>query len=217
MTENHRAHDRSQSRPKTLTASVGYALVLLCVALVASNLALLRQNRILKQTLRVRSEPAYLEPGQPVSTLRGLDLDGEEQIVELAAESLKTVLLVFQPACTWCRKNMDNWATLLSQSNDQRYRFLAVSTRPEGVAGYLDQYPSLNGLPTIAEPHLDDRLRYRLFDTPQTIVIDGEGVVEKVWLGAFGGRLQQDVEAYFDVVLPGVSDSTESEPGTADL
>ncbi|MEM7583644.1 MAG: redoxin domain-containing protein [Acidobacteriota bacterium] len=206
MSEPRSKAGRFWSRPWTIAAPAGVVLVILVLALVASNTALLSQNRALKQTLKVRSEPAFLTLGQPVSTLRGLDLRGEEQNLEIATRSKKTVLLVFQPTCQWCRKNMDNWSTLLEQADRESYRFLAISTRPEGVADYVDQYPAMSGMPMIADPHLDDRLRYRLYDTPQTIVIDSNGVVEKIWLGALGGRVQQDVEAYFALALPGVSD-----------
>ncbi len=205
MSEPRSKTGRFWSRSWTIAAPVGVVLVILVLALVTSNAALLRQNRALKQSLKVRSEPAYLALGQPVSTLRGLDLRGEEQNLELAVESQKTVLLIFQPTCQWCRRNMDNWSTLLDQADHESYRFLAISTRPEGVADYVDQYQAMSGMPMIVDPHLDDRLRYRLFDTPQTIVIDSNGVVEKIWLGALGGRLQQDVESYFDLALPGVS------------
>ncbi len=186
-----------------IAAPAGAVLVVLTLSLVVSNIALLRQNRALKQILRVHNESAYLEPGQAMSPLRGLDLQENEQTLDFADGPGKTVLLVFQPKCSWCQKNMDNWAILLDLVDRRRYRFVAVATRPEGVAEYIDRYRELSGLPIIADLHLEDRLRFRLFDTPQTIVIDSDGVVEKIWLGALGGRMKQDAESYFGVTLPG--------------
>jgi hypothetical protein len=99
---------------------------------------------------------------------------------------------------------MDNWTTLLREADRERFRFVAASTRPTDIAEYLDTHRPLAALPVIADPELEDRLVYRLFDTPQTIVIDRQGRVEKIWLGAFGGRRQADAEEYFGVSLPGV-------------
>jgi len=44
-----------------------------------------------------------------------------------------------------------------------------------------------------------------LGSTPQTIVISAEGRVLKNWKGAYGERVQPDVEAYFGIRLPGLS------------
>lgn len=53
--------------------------------------------------------------------------------------------------------------------------------------------------------------RVRLFDTPQTLVIDSEGRVEKAWLGAMTGTRLQDAERYFGVNLPGIQKAKREE------
>ena len=195
---------RFWQRSWNVETPTGLLLGALMLALVLSNVALLRQNQALKQTLSVRSEPAYLAPGKTLDSLRGLDLQGQDLWVEAAEASDKTVLLVFRPSCPWCQENMGNWTALLDQTDPERFRFVAVSTRDEGVAEYLDQNPRLAELPVIATPDPDDRLRYRLFDTPQTIVLDRQGRVEKIWVGSMTSRLRADVEDYFGVALPEV-------------
>ena len=189
-----------------LDAWAGLLLTTLALALIAANVMLLRQNHELKQALQIRSEPTYLSPGRSVERLRGLDLTGNRLTFDLDEGSKKTVMLVFQPACGWCQKNMDNWDALLDNSDRERFGFLAVSTSKEGVADYVDQHHRLAALPLIAEPDVNDRIEYRLFDTPQTIVVDEDGQVEKVWLGAMSGQMQQDVESYFGISLPGITD-----------
>lgn len=189
-----------------LEAWAGLLLITLALALIGANVVLLRQNHGLKQALQIRSEPTYLSPGRSVERLRGLDLTGSRLSFDLDGGSKKTVMLVFQPECGWCQKNMDNWATLLDRSDRGRFDFLAVSTSKEGVADYVDQHRRLAALPLIAEPDINDRLEYRLFDTPQTIVVDEDGQVEKVWLGAMSGPMQQEVESYFGISLPGITD-----------
>lgn len=189
-----------------LDAWAGLLLTALALALIGANVMLLRQNRELKQALQIRSEPTYLSPGRSVVRLRGLDLSGSRLSFDFDGGSKKTVMLVFQPECGWCQKNMDNWAALLDRSDRERFDFLAISTSKEGVADYVHRHRRLAALPLIAEPDINDRLEYRLFDTPQTIVVDAEGRVEKVWLGAMSGPVQQDVESYFGISLPGITD-----------
>ncbi len=189
-----------------LDAWAGLLLTALALALIGANVMLLRQNRELKQTLQIRSEPTYLSPGRSVVRLRGLDLHGSRLSFDFERGSKKTVMLVFQPECGWCQKNMGNWAALLDRTDRERFDFLAVSTSKEGVADYVDQHRRLAALPLISEPDINDRLEYRLFDTPQTIVVDEDGQVEKVWLGAMSGPMQREVESYFGISLPGITD-----------
>lgn len=199
----NRTTERFWQRSLTLEGPIILMMTILVLGLVASNLALLSQNRALKKTLHVRTEPAYLLPGQSLPSLRGFDIAGETLTFEPSAVSEKTVLLVFQPNCAWCRENMANWTALLQQADRERFRFLAVSTRDEGVETYLATYPGLATLPVMASPDPDDRLRYRLFDTPQTLVVNPQGIVEETWVGSMGGRLRPEVESYFGVSLPG--------------
>lgn len=191
-----------------IEAPVGLLLAVLTLALIASNVVLQLQNRALKQARQTVAEPVaesvYLAPGQAVPRLRGLDLQGQSLSFELGEGARSTVLLVFQPDCGWCQKNMANWTALLNEADENQFRFLAVATRPTGVADYVDEHPQLSALPLIAEPEPNDRLQYRLFDTPQTIVINRQGIVEKLWLGAMSGPALADVESYFGVTLPGI-------------
>lgn len=183
---------------------MGLLLATLTLALMASNVVLQLQNRALKQAQPALAEAVYLAPGQAVPSLRGLDLQGRSLDFELSEGTRTTVLLVFRPDCGWCQKNMANWTAVLNQADEEQFRFLAVATRPAGVADYLDEHPRLAALPLIAEPEPNDRLQYRLFDTPQTIVVNRQGVVEKLWLGAMSGSALAEVESYFGVALPGI-------------
>ena len=40
--------------------------------------------------------------------------------------------------------------------------------------------------------------------TPQTVVISREGIVEHVWAGAYGERVQREIEKTFGFALPGL-------------
>ena len=51
----------------------------------------------------------------------------------------------------------------------------------------------------------DQRNRLKIRGTPHTIVIDGKGMVKRVWTGAFTGARQSEVESFFNVRLPGLA------------
>jgi hypothetical protein len=46
-----------------------------------------------------------------------------------------------------------------------------------------------------------------LASTPQTIVIGSDGKVLKNWVGAFTSRVQPEIEQFFEVRLPGLTEA----------
>jgi hypothetical protein len=175
------------------------------VILLASNLALLKQNIELKSRVRLLSTATYLQPGETVPPLRGIGLAGEEVVIRYGPGAPTTVLLVFSPHCSWCRRNMPNWEALAKTARARDWRLVAVSTLPSEVAEYAVRYPFLRRIPIVAEIDPQDQLAYKLQGTPQTIVVSGYGVVERTWIGALRAEQEADAERFFATELPGTS------------
>lgn len=172
--------------------------------LLASNLALLRQNAELKSRAAA-GLPRSLAPGDTVPPLRGIGMAGEDLAVRYGdGEAERTLLLVFSPLCSWCTRNMASWEAIARAVEGEGVRIVAVSTTRAEVAEYAAQHPLLQRVPVIAEVDARDQRAYGLQGTPQTLVVGGDGVVEKVWLGAFHGEQQAEAERFFDTELPGV-------------
>src|ERR1044071_52876 len=115
----------------------GLFAIAFMTALLVCNIALLRQNQVLKKEVSVRTQPARLNQGDQLPPLHGLNLIGEKFVIEYAKDSPKTILLVFSPHCGWCKRNMPNWRTMLSQVDRSKYRFIGLSTSPESVEEYV--------------------------------------------------------------------------------
>jgi hypothetical protein len=175
------------------------AALLILVAVLASNLMLVKENRDLKRQA-IGKGRQYLGAGDLVPTLRGLGLDGRIKAVPYGQESKPTLMFVFSPACGWCKINLPNWQAILDQTSG-RYRFVAVSISREQTAEYVDRH-GLSKASVIVEPEPRDLLAYKLQLTPQTILVDSSGIVKKNWLGAFGSEERQDIENTLGVRLP---------------
>ncbi len=184
-----------------LPAAFGWGLVLLAVALVVSNAVLIQQNRELRRLAQAWEAQGHLSAGDALPWLQGIDPQGNDLRLETKEGTRKTVLLLYHPKCGWCRKNVESWKTLVAQSSPEEYRFAAVSTRREGAQEFLDAH-RIQGLPVIAELDPRTRVEYKLSSTPQTIVIDDRGKVERIWVGALTGSSKSEAERYFRVELP---------------
>lgn len=56
---------------------------------------------------------------------------------------------------------------------------------------------------TFTQPSASVLNRFKLWATPQTLVIAEEGTILKRWQGAFSGDSKKEIEGFFSVHLPG--------------
>ena len=177
---------------------------LLVTALIALNASLIIQNRSLRASAGIRSP--VLHPGTIVPSLSGKDLDGKDFSLSYSNDPRKVVLLVFSPRCGFCDLNMPNWKAMLQSIDRKSYRIVAVSIISDGVKEYVSEQ-KLTDIPIIAEVDPKSRVSYEMNVTPQTMLINSDGKVEKVWIGLLSPDERSDVEQSFSLKLPQITSS----------
>jgi len=180
--------------------------VLLVSALLVLNASLIIQNRSLRASVGTR--PSVLHPGNIVPSLSGTDLDGKDFTLSYSNDPRKVVLLVFSPRCGFCTRNMPNWKALLQSLDRKSYRIVAVSIISDGVKEYVSQQ-KLTDIPIIAEVDPKSRVSYEMNVTPQTILIDSDGKVEKLWVGLLSPDERSEIEQSFSLKLPEITSSND--------
>jgi hypothetical protein len=143
-----------------------------------------------------RSGPAA---GLIIRNLEVKDAEGKRVLLEFAGQP--TVLYVYSPSCTWCRRNLSNIKRLASASRGE-YRFVGLMIDKTDVAPgtSLDEL----GFPTFADLKAATIADLALNATPDTIVVSAEGSVLKNWVGAYKDETLHDIERYFSLTLPGL-------------
>jgi peroxiredoxin len=184
-----------KSRPTyTITRGTSVLLGLFILILLTLNMALIIQNKNLKRTLTAAANnTGLLNVGNLIPPLSGLDMDGNEFTVDYRQDSRKAVLLVFSPRCGFCTMNMPNWKAIIQGIDRNAYRLVAVSVESDGVKEYLDQN-GFSNIPVMAEINPGTKVAYGINATPQTVLIDSLGRVEKVWIGVIESEDWRDVE-----------------------
>jgi hypothetical protein len=145
------------------------------------------------------------EVGTVLPPLVVSDLQGRQQTISFRG-GRSTVLYVFAPGCSWCRRNIANICRL-STSNAKAYRFIGLSLSTRDLDKYLFAYP--HPFPVFVSARAELARALGLGVTPQTIVVTAEGKVWKNWLGAYDGEVQKEVEEYFGRRLPGIKSAPE--------
>jgi len=170
------------------------------IALLALSLSV---NGYLMWRVKAPSGPVreHLKIGQLLPSMNANELDGGHATLAWGDESKDTVLYVFRPDCIRCKRNLQNLRTVVADQG-ANYKFVGVSLTNEGLKEYLQTTP----LPfSVVSVGSDTAKAFKLGVTPETVVISPDGKIRKVWQGAFADAVQTEVEATFNVQLPGLA------------
>lgn len=175
--------------------------VLLCLS-VFLNVSLALTVRNLRKTTALLQNTKRLRLNDFASPLEVLDLNGNRHAISYSDTKVPTVLYVFTPECDWCGRNLANIKALESQLRN-RYRVLGVSLDYRE----LNQYVHNHGInfPVYHSPSEATRVTYDLVATPTTLIVS-EGRVVRIWRGAYGGERRAEIEQFFEIKLPGLTE-----------
>jgi len=188
-----------------ISRKMGLVLLLLMLILVALNIILVKQNRDLKTSMNAHpGRPEDIRSGTAVPALEGKDLNGNTFTISYGADRRKTVLLSFSPQCGICDMNMPNWEAIIKGVDKNAFRVAAVSLVTEGTKEYIARH-NFGDTPLMAEIKAEGRSAYKFHSTPQTVLIDASGKVEKVWTGLVRGEMRKEIEQALGVKLPAES------------
>ncbi len=171
------------SHKRSIWVQVGGAVVML---LLATEVVLLTiQNRELKKALSGTTSMAQVEPlkhGDRVEPIRIQTLDGSSTELQYNDPTKRYLLFVLSTTCPHCEKTLPVWQSfshnksdncivlgLCIHSLDETRRFLAA----KNVGFYTAS----------VEQDTSFGRKYKIAGVPETILINGNGTVEKSWIG----------------------------------
>lgn len=174
-------------------------LLTLLIATLATNVYLVRRTP-------PTAEPVpQLKVGAKVPEFTASRLGGGELAVRYTSKPV--ILYVFNPACHWCERNLDN-VNAVAMATRAEYQFIGVSLTESDLEQYVrDKHIAWEVASRVPGPAFE---AFRMGATPETIVVGTGGTVLHVWQGAFGGTIAADIQHVFGVRLPGL----KPEPST---
>jgi hypothetical protein len=171
--------------------------VLVLFSSMAANLALLRANNQLSARVGALSDQLTAPLGVSLPTLEGDDLTGKPIEIQSQNSGHPTVLFVFSPSCTVCAKNWSNWESLLTSQASLGWRPVFVNTGSHSTAQYQQSH-RLDHYETIENISRNTALTYRLYYTPETIILNSEGTAVRSWVG---GLSPSQISAFSQTLL----------------
>jgi hypothetical protein len=169
------------------------ALAACCVVLLGVNIALVRQNRQLKAQASLPPPAMQVSAGTKVPNLKGFDLSGKPVEVAYGQDSRKVLVLVYSPTCHFCDENWPRWWDLMSALDRNAVRPVAVDVTSSSTSVFLAEH-RLKDVPMMNQVDPSARINYHFQLTPQTILIDQAGKVEKVWSGVLDNSAVEELK-----------------------
>jgi hypothetical protein len=169
-----------------------FAISVCCLLLLAANIALIRQNSQLKARL---AAPPQLEAAQgaQMPDLRGFDLAGKPLEILYGKDPRKVLVLVYSPTCAFCKQNWPKWQAMITSLDPSAVRTVAVDVTSSSSEIFIQQH-QLAGLPVFQKVDPQATVDYRFQLTPQTILVDPTGKVEKVWTGVLNDSTLSEIK-----------------------
>lgn len=141
-------------------------------------------------------------PGEKLPSLSLFDNSGNPAEISYNT-SLPTILYVFTEDCPWCDRNLES-VKVLRRHTEGKYRFIGVSLKKDGLTEYIEK--NKLDFEIYNTPTRTKYVAYKMAGTPQTFVISPDGHLIKMWSGAFGLKTKEEIEAFFEVKLPELSE-----------
>ncbi|HEX9912155.1 MAG TPA: TlpA disulfide reductase family protein [candidate division Zixibacteria bacterium] len=168
-------------------------LIVIIIVMGVEILLLVQENKKLRNTLSLSKGPfKILNPEEKVPPLIGIDQKGEEVRIDYPS-SKKTVLFWFSPACPSCEENLVFWKEIYQRHNSEKLRFAGVTQAEKSkVEEFIKRFQLEFPVLIISNLSLVDQ--YKVEVIPQTMLIDSNGIVQKVWPGPLSEKYRKEIE-----------------------
>lgn len=148
-----------------------------------------------------RPEPGL---GAAVPPIDCETLEGHPARLGVDEDRRPWLVYVFTTQCPWCLRNVANVNALAAAA--ARFRVAALAL--DGDTAAIRRYVTAHALALPVYTHCSSQTirAYGFGAVPMTLVVSSDGRLLQRWRGAYSGPSRQEIEDYFDVVLPGLSD-----------
>lgn len=162
-----------------------YAAFAVALAVVVTNILLIRQNLALREELQaVQASPA-LKPGDRIAPFSAPSLGGELLQVDFNGSVRHRVFLHLSSACPYTDVQFPYWCRMIESADLKRFEIVGMVDEGEDpfqVSAYLQSQACDVSFPVIRfDRGLAQELQLSI--SPSTLIVDPKGMVEKSWSG----------------------------------
>jgi peroxiredoxin len=178
-----------------------FAAYLLTVFLAIDVVLLTIENRKLKESLESKSNIKIrtpLQTGDIVESIKLQTLEGKTTELVYSKLNQKHLFFVLSTTCPHCLNNLHKWGTIYSKkySNECDIMGIAIDNL-ERIRDYVFEKDVSFYVVSVAIDTSFSR-KYKITGVPETILIKGNGEVEKVWMGELTNEQTDEIIRLLD-------------------
>ena len=159
----------------------------------AEDVMLIYQNRQLKDMLKGPPQMEPLKAGEHLETVKVQTLDGTTTDLAYTEPSQKYLLFVFSTTCPHCEKTLPAWQTIANNKNDN-CNILGISIHTLEETNKFVAAKNINFVTVTAAEDTSFSRKYKVAGVPETILISGNGTVEKAWVGELNADQTKEIQ-----------------------
>jgi peroxiredoxin/uncharacterized membrane protein YphA (DoxX/SURF4 family) len=169
-----------------------FFFVSILIFLLVQNSAFAIRNLELRNRIYWLVANDILSAGKEIKPIKVYDLEGAERKI-IFNKSKYTILFVMQYGCHLCKENVSFWNQLATKLNSNKsVRIIGISIDDSKTTEKLALEYSTE-FELVFNPEEDFRNDLKLFKTPLTLVINKNGLVDKVFKGKLNNVLIQRI------------------------
>lgn len=178
--------------------NVTVGLYVMLAAMGVANLLLVGQNLRMRRSLEA-TRPERLTAGDRVPPFTATGLGGEPVNVAYTSQGPDKLIFFFTPSCPYSRQQFPEWLDLATRADKGQLVVLGLAADAEDkvkLGEYLREVGSAHppGITfTTAIITKEVRRKYKLSETPLTLLIANDGTVKEVWAGRWDGNVLASV------------------------
>ena len=163
-----------------------YSSYLLNVVCSIVCILLFAQNKELRQTLASTTTVAQVEPlqaGEKVEAFTITTLDGATRQIAYADPTRKYLFFVLSTSCPHCERTLPLWKSL-AEINDDNCYILGISLQNLDETMKYFSTKDVGFYIVSVKNDTSFSRKYKISGVPATILVNGNGIVERAWIGA---------------------------------
>jgi len=152
------------------------------------------QNKKLKSTIQtyIGNSVNPLKSGDQVKPLKVISMNGDTINFTYTETDKKYILFVLSTTCPHCEKNLIYWQNIIDSIDNNKLNIFGISLNNYDETLHYIMEKKL-GFYTFTIADTNFIKEYKIAGVPETILLNGKGVVENVWIGELNNEKTMEI------------------------
>jgi len=167
--------------------------VLIVFLTIVCTLLIIHNRDLKRNALTSIGQFEPLEPGERVEPFSVQTLDGNTTVIDYSNPAKGYLFFVLSTTCPHCERTLPHWQSI-ADSKSENFDVLGISIHNIDETRNFLASKSVGFYTVSVLNDTSFNRKYKINGVPATFLVNGEGVVEKVWVGALNDEQTSEIQ-----------------------